>query len=295
MNMSTSTTELQSRLAQQIVSTARSSGWTSGHHLTEGELQSLFGTSRTPIRAAMAHLEELGVLEKRPNRGYFLKKVPKADLDPPSPEDEQDQERIYLAIAMDRLKHELPDRVSENELIRRYGLTRARMRLVLTRIAAEGWIERTPGRGWQFQSLIDSVDAYRENYAFRRMIEPMAMRSSNFRAERVALDRLKAQQTLVRDRGFETLSQIELFEINSQFHEGLAGMSGNRFIVQTLQRLNQLRRLVEYGRPLDRARVRRVCREHLRILAPLYEGDTKMAATLLDEHIAGATEEKTTR
>ena len=54
--MSQQPTALQLKLANQILSHARSSGWQNGHHLTEDSVQPVLGASRTPIRAAMAHL-----------------------------------------------------------------------------------------------------------------------------------------------------------------------------------------------------------------------------------------------
>ncbi|GAU80239.1 GntR family transcriptional regulator [Bosea sp. BIWAKO-01] len=290
--MTAAPTSLQIKLASQILSHARLSGWQSGHHLTEDSLLPVLGASRTPIRAAMAHLAEAGVLEKRPNKGFFLKDTSATAESQPATEGEDDDAGVYLAIAMDRLNQVLPDTVSENELIRRYDLSRARLRNVLARIASEGWIERRQGRGWAFQPLIDTIDAYRENYRFRQMMEPTAMRSEEFVPDRPRLIVLAEQQRFVRDSGYGSLSQVELFEINSTFHETLAAMSGNRFVVQTLTRLNHLRRLIEYGRPLDRERVRRVCDEHLAILAPLLSGDKATAATELERHLSGAAQEK---
>lgn len=291
--MSQQPTALQLKLANQILSHARSSGWQDGHHLTEDSLQPMLGASRTPIRAAMAYLASAGVLERRPNRGFFLKDL---SVQKEAPEGEaqsgEDESTAYLAIAMDRLNHRLPDVVSENELIRRYDLSRARLRHILARMASEGWVERRQGRGWEFQPLIDTLDAYRENYRFRQMMEPTAIRSPEFAPDMVRLRSLRDQQTFVFEEGYERLGQIELFEINSSFHEGIAAMSGNRFFVQTLARLNQLRRLMEYGRPLDRERARRVCLEHLGIIELLMAGDKTGAADRMQLHLTDAALEK---
>jgi DNA-binding GntR family transcriptional regulator len=286
-------TPLQRRIAREIVSHARRSDWRPGHHLTEDSLLPVLGTSRTPIRAAMAWLEGSGVLEKRPNRGFFLKALPPADMSPEDAASPVGADRVYVSIALDRIARSLPDAVSENELMRRYGVSRAQLRLTLARIASEGWIERRPGRGWAFVPMIDTPEAYRENYRFRQMLEPASMRSPDFRIDAGRLGRLEAQQRHVRESGFRTMSQVELFAINSGFHEDLAAMGGNRYVVQALTRVNQLRRLIEYGRPLDRERVRRVCDEHLAILAPLRAGDIPRAAELLERHLASEAIKKT--
>jgi DNA-binding GntR family transcriptional regulator len=278
-------TPLQHRIAREIVSHARRLDWRPGHHLTEDSLLPVLGTSRTPIRAAMAWLEDNGVLEKRPNRGFFLKALPPADLSPEDAAQPAGAEKVYVSIAMDRIARSLPDAVSENELMRRYGVSRAQLRLTLARIAAEGWIERRPGRGWAFVPMIETPEAYQENYRFRQMLEPASMRSLDFRADPARIERLEAQQWAVRESGWRTMSQVELYAINAGFHEELAAMGGNRYVVQALTRVNQLRRLIEYGRPLDRERVRRVCDEHLAILAPLKAGDVARAADVLEQHL----------
>ena len=73
-----------------------------------------------------------------------------------------------------------------------------------------------------------------------------------------------------------------------------AAMSNNRFIVQTMVRLNQLRRLNEYGRPLDRERARRVCIAHIDIIDALLAGDIALAARRLEADIGNSIIEKTT-
>src|SRR5690606_14974937 len=100
----------------------------------------------------------------------------------------------------------LPDHVSETELVRRYDVPRHRLNRILDRIAVEGWIEKRPGHGWGFLSLIDSVEAYRECYELRRMLEPAALLSAGFRIDEELLSSLERQQRFVVDEGHKTLS-----------------------------------------------------------------------------------------
>lgn len=282
--------DLHAHLAQRILSHVRMSHFQPGHHLTEQSLQALLGTSRGPIRAALAYLQRLGLVESHQNRGYYVAgdALAQSEILP-----EQSDEALYRTIAEDRLAGLLPQQVSETELARRYDVSRHRLGRILDRIAVEGWIEKRRGHGWAFLSLIDSAQSYRECYDLRRMLEPAAMLSPGFRVEPVLLADLERQQSFVLDEGYKTLNQIELFEINSRLHQGLASMSENRFVVQTVMRQNQLRRLVEYQRPIDRQRVRRVCREHLDILAALKAGRIDQAAPLLAAHLDYARNEKT--
>ncbi len=286
------TNQLHLQLAQRILAHVRLGGLPAGHHLTEASLQQLLGTSRGPIRAALSHLADAGVIEKRPNRGFFLTR-PGAKLPAESPAlPEPEDERIYLAIAADRLSGGLGEVVSENELIRRYRVPRNRLQRILGRIAAEGWIERRAGKGWSFLPMIDSLQAYLESYHLRRILEPAGVLSPTFKLVPDLLQELRERQQFIYRSGFQTYSQSELFDANSYFHESIATMSGNRFLAQTVARQNELRRLVEYRQILDRARVRRQSGEHLAIIERLDDGDRQGAADLLASHLGGAAREK---
>lgn len=46
-----------------------------GHRLSETEIGSLFGASRTPVREAIGRLKELGLVDVRPNRGTFATRM----------------------------------------------------------------------------------------------------------------------------------------------------------------------------------------------------------------------------
>lgn len=279
--------ELHRSLAEKIMRHIRTSAMPEGEHLTEASLQDILGTSRQPIRSALGHLAELGVLERVPNKGFFLKD-PGLSIEPAQSAERSSEEAVYLRIADDRLSKRLPDRVSENDLMRRYGISRLALRRILTRISGEGWIERNEGRGWTFAALIDSVEAYRECYELRQVIEVAGLRSPDFRLDGQVLGELRRRQEFVADGGWQKLSQMELFETNSAFHEGLAQLSGNRFLVSTVQKLNQLRRLVEYRQTLNTDQVLGQNSEHLAILDALARADTVHAADLMHAHLGKA-------
>ncbi|MGO4855318.1 GntR family transcriptional regulator [Phaeovulum sp. W22_SRMD_FR3] len=284
--------DLHRSLSERILRHIRTSNLAEGTHLTEVGLQALFGTSRKPIRSALAHLETQGVLKRIPRRGYFLADPRNAAcVALPSAEGMTD-EALYLGIAAQKMDGALSDRVSEDALMRRFAVSRPQLRRVLTRIATEGWIERNDGRGWSFAALIDSVEAYRESYEFRQRIEADGLRHPNFRFDREVLAELRRRQEFVRDEGWSSLGRLDLFEANSEFHETLAGLSGNRFLLPTVRKLNQLRRLVEYrlAERTDQALGRN--REHLAILDALDDRDGESAARLMDAHLGRARDRK---
>jgi DNA-binding GntR family transcriptional regulator len=280
--------ELHRSLADKIVRHIRTSAMEQGQHLTEASLQTLFGTSRPPIRSALGMLADQGILERVPNKGFYLRDPSRIAADPLPTANDTSDEATYLRIADDRLSRRLPDKVSETDLMRRYGVSRLGLRRILTRISGEGWIERNEGRGWTFAVLIDSVEAYRECYDLRQVIEVHGIRSPEFRPDPAVLADLRRRQEIIADGGWQRLSQMELFESNSAFHEGLATLSGNRFLLTTVQKLNQLRRLIEYRQTLNAEQVRGQNAEHLAILDALDAGDFDRAAGLMHDHLGKA-------
>lgn len=280
-------------LAHRLLDHIRRERLPVGHHLTEQSLEPVLGTSRSPIRGALLHLARTGAIRTEPQRrGYFVARPAEelaADGDAlPAPEEEQD----YLALARDRLTGRLTEILTETEAMRRYGLTRERLRRVLERAAQEGWIERRASKGWSFLPMIDSPAAYAESYELRRALEPAAMLMPTFAIDTTVLRRLRAQQEPLAKDGWRSTAHTELYAANAAFHEALAGLSGNRFVVQTVVRQNQLRRLVEYKEIDDRDRVRRQCEEHLAIIGHLERGERAAAAQLLAEHLTKAGREK---
>lgn len=281
-------TPLQTRVAREIVAFARRENLKAGTHLAESLLAEQIGTSRSPVNVALRHLAAIGMLSHDLHRGYFLKKDAQAFDDVAQRFSAEPDDPLYLRIAEDRLGHRLADLVTEADLMRTYGVARSPLRKVLSRIQQEGWIEKAVGHGWEFQPLIDSPQAYEESYVFRTAIEPTGLMSPGFRADAVELAALRRQQEHIATSGWETMTPIELFEANSQFHETLAKWSNNRFILQSVRRTDQLRRLVEYRQARARRPRQTQAQEHLQILAAIAAGDPLQAASLMRAHLEGA-------
>jgi len=285
-------TPLQAHVAREILAYARRENLKAGERLAESHLAEQLGTSRSPVNVALRHLVSLGMVMHDLNRGYFLNKDAHALTAVAQQFSSQPDDPLYLRIAEDRLAHRLPDLVNEVDLMRLYETPRSTLRKVLSRIQQEGWIEKSVGYGWCFQAMIDSPEAYEESYVFRAALEPTGLLSSGFRADPDELASLRRQQLFITDGGFETMTAIELFVSNSQFHETLAKWSGNRFILQSVRRTDQLRRLVEYRQALKRPPRRAHSQEHLAILDAISRQDLLQAATLMRAHLEEARRNK---
>ncbi|SOZ77214.1 GntR family Transcriptional regulator [Cupriavidus taiwanensis] len=288
MNLS----QLQARVAREIVALVRLDSLRAGDHLAESALADRIGVSRSPVNVALRYLVEMGAVVHDHNRGYFLEKDA-SDLSAIAEElSAEPDDPLYLRIAEDRLNKSLPDLVNEADMMRQYNVSRSALRKALSRIQQEGWVERSIGHGWIFLPMIDSAQAYEESYLYRTALEPTGLLSPWFKSDPVELASLRRQQRAIVDGGYQTMTPIELFESNSRFHEMLAKWSGNRFIVQSVKRMDSLRRLVEYGQAKNRKPRQEQAIEHLAILDAIAAQDMLKAAALLREHLEGARRRK---
>jgi DNA-binding GntR family transcriptional regulator len=176
--------------------------------------------------------------------------------------------------------------------MRRYGLTKAQLSAILQRIVHEGWIERTPGHGWRFLPILTSPETYDQGYRFRILIESAALSEPGFKVDEVALKRCLAEQQELINGAVEWASPAQLFEANARLHETIAGFSGNVFIVESLKRINRLRRLMEYKKVVDREAAARRCKEHKVLIELLLNGQREAACDFIRLHLRDAAREK---
>lgn len=286
---------LTPQIAGNILEFIKANEMEKGDHLPLQMFADAFRVSRAPIISALKHLESKGIVKAESNRGHFLAIDPKGieDSKVPGGQDDEGDDPVYFRIAEDRVSGKLDDRVSENELMRFYDLPRTQLLRVLRRISEEGWMERLPGNGWAFTPALTSKKSYEDGYSFRAVIEQQAMLLPSFELNTEGVKRAREIQTRLRDGGFESWSRAEIFRANNEFHEMLVACSQNEFFLESLKRINRLRRLIEYHITIDRSRLPKQTVEHLQILDLLEDGRRTEAAAFLYTHIMGAGRIKT--
>jgi len=280
---------LTAQLAAQILDHIRTNDLPRGQHLPSQALADACRVSRAPINSAFKFLQNLGVVRFESNRGYFLAADAKelAALKLLAGE-EGDEDDAYFEIAEDRLSGKLPAQVSESELMRLYRLPRGRLLKILNKIAQEGWIERLPGHGWEFRPTLTDRTSYEAGYRFRAAIESAAVLEPSFKIDRDAFREAREQQQALLEADLQKLSRARLFKVNTELHETIVACSGNEFFLDALKRVNRLRRLIEYRVTVDRSRLNRQCREHLKLLDLLEAGNVTEASVFLRQHIERA-------
>jgi len=286
------TSPLVPSLAARIVEIIRRDELEVGQRITEQSLCDALGVSRSPVRKALQFLAGSGVVRSEPNKGFQVAKPARAlaawKVEPASDSDEA----IYLVIADDRLAAELETEISETDLMARYGASRPQVQRVLHRLARDGVVERKPGRGWTFQPLMNTPEAYREGYRFRMIIEPAAVLEPDYAIDLGELERCYREQMELLDGGIGKWPVSELFKPGVHLHETIVAGAHNRLLLDALRRVNQARRLVEYRDKRNAAGMRAQCEEHLVLIDLLRRGALQEAAAFLRRHLDGARERK---
>jgi DNA-binding GntR family transcriptional regulator len=193
--------------------------------------------------------------------------------------DDQVYARIYQAIG----GQELPPgtRLREDQMRRIFGVSRARIRKVFSRLAFEGLVSIEPNRGASVAR--PSAEEARENFVARRAIEVAIVRAvaESFDA--------KLKVTLARHIAKEAAAEasrdtLEMIRLSGEFHLLLAGMAKNRTLQKFLRELITRESLVilAYEKPGKPSCSKD---EHQLILGALERRDATKAAKLMLRHL----------
>ncbi len=275
---------LHRALAARLTRLFREQGLAVGDRLTEHALARALGVSRTPVRAALRHLADSGVVA-RTARGHVLARLPEAAQAEADAIEKPAEEALLVAIASARVTGALADAISEADLMRRFGVSRAEVRRVLATMGEAGVIARKPGYGWHFEPMLTDPAAQAESYRLRLLLEPAAILEEGFALDPRWAEAMRRRHQNALATPWGATSSVGFFEMNAAFHEGIARASGNRFIHGAIVQQSRVRRFQNYHWTLGEARVEANCRQHLEILDRLEAGDREVASLLLRRHI----------
>ncbi|MFY9512643.1 MAG: GntR family transcriptional regulator [Rubrivivax sp.] len=280
---------LDTSIPARIVELIQAEDWPVGTHLPAQRLADKLRVSRSPINEALQLLHERGLVQRETNRGYFVARK----LDGPHHKavealglaHEGGTDPLYFRIADDRLRGELPDHFTEALLRKTYAVPQGELDAVLARMAGEGWAEKTPGYGWAFSPMLTTPDSLLQSYRMRLALEPAALLEPGYRLDAVVAERLRAAERHLLDGGIDTDTPLQLHDRGVRFHEALVEASGNAFFIDTIRRVNKLRRLLSYRSMQDRKRYKEHARQHLRLLDLLAAGRNDEASAAMREHL----------
>jgi DNA-binding GntR family transcriptional regulator len=266
---------LAEKLAGRIVEDIRVSTLPPGTHPVAQTLAEPLEVSRTPIMRALEKLQDMGLVEHAPNRVVRVAKIaPSRSTRFGRVEDRLS--RIYFGIAEDRLNGPLANTVSARTLQTTYDLSLGEVAELLERIVREGWA---------FSTIVTTPQALEQSYRFRITLEPAALLEPTYILSRdTALRAIDRAEALLR-ADLETMPSDQIYENADAFHELVVDGSGNPFFLESLQRINRMRRLFNYHLMGDRSRYPAQICAHIRIIRLLIEGRNVEAADALGDHL----------
>lgn len=290
--MNVTTAEFRSRVnvavlvEQQIIELIRLERMPMGTRLPERLLAERLRVSRTPVKDALRSLEMRGFVERGEHGGYVVGAPTQAgDAEPHTPDLTRLDDDICLTIAEDRLAGSIPDRVSENELMRRYGLSKGHLRAILARIVGEGWLEKLPGHGWSFARSLTSSDALQQISRFRQAVEPAAILDPNFELNRPALEAARRNQTGLLDGSLVVQSPAQLFDIHNSVHQSIVRCSRNLYFIESMKNTDNIRRLLVYRKLRHSVSDKEPCRQHIQLIDLILADKRAEASEFLRWHL----------
>jgi DNA-binding GntR family transcriptional regulator len=193
-----------------------------------------------------------------------------------------------VELAFNRLSQEIlsgrtdpGERLVEEQLTRRLGISRAPLREALRLLAQQGLVEHIPRRGVRVATLSD--EDVQELYEVREVLERHAVQSRPAGAD---LSGLRAGLDVMR-KATETGDRLAIADAHRQFHVAVVALGGNRQLSalyeSVLVRI-QLYMAVNLRREAEVADAADGVHRHERLMAAVERGDADEVLAELSAH-----------
>ena len=197
---------------------------------------------------------------------------------------ENAQDEIYEKITAAILEHRLHPgtKLVEERLAEIFGVSRARIREVLARLAHEQIVELYPQRGAYVAK--PTIEQARDVFEARRLIEPAVIRRLVDTLTPDKLARLRRHQDLEMDARRRD-DKRAVIRLSGEFHSLAADLAGNSALARSMRELSVLTCLMIF---LYDAPTTDSCRadEHTQIIDAIAKRDAARAERLMLEHLA---------
>jgi DNA-binding GntR family transcriptional regulator len=173
-------------------------------------------------------------------------------------------------------------RITEDQLLERFGLKRHVVREVLATLERMGLVERRRNVG----ALVRSFTAreVEELYAMRILLESEAARRMPLPPDGAALERLAAIQR-DHDKAVERKNLRDVFRANLAFHRALFSLTGDEVLERAIAEYARQTHAIRFGTLASSAYRERSRKEHREMIRALKAGDRAGLVALCRAHL----------
>ena len=197
-------------------------------------------------------------------------------------------------IVYDQLKKEIlrgnipPERVmTEMSLAESLHISRTPVREAVSELTKEGLLSHIPRKGFQVRQINEhEMD---QILYLRRAVEK---RSMKMLVSHVSEDKLKEIDEIILDqkKAIKEGDRIKYIELDQIFHRKLLKLSNQNILVDILQELYNLTRLIGHAAISNEGRMEEVIKEHSAIVDALRKGREEEASLLMERHLVATGE-----
>lgn len=213
-------------------------------------------------------VSQAGVFEPVEN----LKKIPRESL----------REHVYRMLQAAIVSGEIGpgERIRDQELAARLGVSRTPVREALQRLEDEGLVEAVPGSMTRVTPL-DSHQA-RDGFPVAAALHALATRLATARLSEAELDSMRGANELLR-AAIEAGDTTGAIEADDRFHGVVLRASGNAELQSAIERVMPKIRRLEFAQ-FRSLGGRASCEQHEAILQALRRGDVNQAEALVEQN-----------
>ncbi len=192
--------------------------------------------------------------------------------------------RVYDLVKRRIVSNELPfgTKLSEDNLARQLGVSRTPIREALNRLAQEGLVTVSPGRGAFVATL--SFDDMVQLLEIREALEGMAARLASSRITKSTLNKLR-ELLEVGAPERERNGYKGYLDADREFHDAITSACGNHHLSRLMRSLRDRIQMLRYRSVILPGRARKSFREHLQIIDALNRRDADLAEERIRTHI----------
>ncbi len=173
--------------------------------------------------------------------------------------------------------------IKEEQLARDLGISRTPLRVVLSRLEAEGLVRKIPNKGTLVSEI--SLDDVRQIYEMRDTLERFAARRSALNIPLSKLESLLDQSNLVADRIGQTDYDLH-HELHAALHQLILAYADNEFLVRMIRSLDDhMRRVRALSGTQPERHAQKTQEEQRELLDALIARDPDRAELAIVRHI----------